>query len=333
MLNLPTGISKRGTKYKWELMRGGKRYAGYCDTLDEAVSAREAQGKSVIGCSDNATLLQVFKALLATEWSEANCKSHEWFSRNSRIICEFFGENTPIANISQTDVTEFVIYLREKKHNANGTINRKLAALSKAFNYAMEAGFMEHRPVTKRQKEPVGRIRFLSEAEEKELVDFLFNQGYTQAAHAVIVLIDTGIRCGELYKLTRNDIDFDKRVVILKDTKNGSNRAVPLTKRAVHSLVELLNLSDDKIHVTPRKTDWMRYAWEVAKNSLGHGDDDCYVPHILRHTCASRLVQKGAPMYTVAAWLGHKTLSTTRRYAHLRPDDVLGLVGLLEKES
>lgn len=332
MDKLPTGISIRGNKYKWEIMKNGHRFAGYCDTLEQAVSARAdaAQCKNVTGCS---TLGHIAERLLETDWSEQNCKSHEWFARNAHIICEFFGRDTLIEKVTQDRVTDFIIYLRDKKHNANGTINRKLAALSKMFNFAREAGYIIARPLTKRQKEPVGRIRFLSEQEEHELIEYFEKNGYDQVADAVIVLIDTGIRTGELSKLTRDCIDFDKNIITLKDTKNGENRSVPLTQRASNCLAKLLSKSEDGIHVTPRKTDWLRYAWDAAKKDLGHEDDEFYVPHILRHTCASRLVQRGAPLYTVAAWLGHKSITTTRRYAHLRPDDVLQLVRLLDKKD
>lgn len=332
MSKLPKGISQRGNKYKWEVMKNGRRFAGYCDTVEEAVSARAdaASHTNVIGLD---TCGRIAERLLETDWSEENCKSHDWFARNSGIICDFFGADTPIEKVTQERVTDFIIYLREKKRNSNGTINRKLAALSKMLNYAREAGFIQARPLTKRQKEPVGRIRFLSEEEEKELIKYCMDNGYIQVANAIIVLIDTGMRTGELEKLTRDCIDFDKRIVILKDTKNGENRSVPLTKRAVNALVRLLDMSEDNIHVVPQKTDWLRYVWNSAKNDLGHSDDEFYVPHILRHTCASRLVQKGAPLYTVAAWLGHKSITTTRRYAHLRPDDVLSLVHLLDKED
>src|SRR5213595_2280329 len=60
-----------------------------------------------------------------------------------------------------------------------------------------------------------------------------------------------------------------------------------------------------------------RAIWNEAKAEVGLGADEQVVPHILRHTCASRLVQGGIDIRRVQMWLGHQTLSMTMRYAHL----------------
>lgn len=54
------------------------------------------------------------------------------------------------------------------------------------------------------------------------------------------------------------------------------------------------------------------------------------MPHILRHTCAARLVRGGIDIRRVQMWLGHQTLSMTMRYAHLAVNDLDGCVTVLE---
>jgi hypothetical protein len=58
---------------------------------------------------------------------------------------------------------------------------------------------------------------------------------------------------------------------------------------------------------------WYRAARNAAKGEVGLGGDDQVVPHILRHTCASRLVQGGIDIRRVQMWLGHQTLQMTMR--------------------
>ncbi|TGR70319.1 site-specific integrase, partial [Mesorhizobium sp. M2D.F.Ca.ET.223.01.1.1] len=74
-----------------------------------------------------------------------------------------------------------------------------------------------------------------------------------------------------------------------------------------------------------------RAIWNEAKAEVGLGADEQVVPHILRHTCASRLVQGGIDIRRVQMWLGHQTLSMTMRYAHLATNDLDGCVTVLEK--
>jgi site-specific recombinase XerD len=65
---------------------------------------------------------------------------------------------------------------------------------------------------------------------------------------------------------------------------------------------------------------------------MGLGEDNQFVPHALRHTCASRLVQRGVPLKVVQEWLGHKTILTTMRYAHLAQSNLMSAMQVLEDQ-
>ena len=87
-----------------------------------------------------------------------------------------------------------------------------------------------------------------------------------------------------------------------------------LTRRAKSILVRrgntpFINISDE----------YMRSAWNYGKIKLGLELDNQFTFHCTRHTCASRLVQAGIAIQVVQAWLGHKTIKMTLRYAHLAP--------------
>jgi site-specific recombinase XerD len=70
--------------------------------------------------------------------------------------------------------------------------------------------------------------------------------------------------------------------------------------------------------------------WNAVKKEVGLGNDKQIVPHILRHTCASRLVQAGIDLRRVQAFLGHQTIQMTLRYAHLATNDLDQCVAALE---
>jgi site-specific recombinase XerD len=85
----------------------------------------------------------------------------------------------------------------------------------------------------------------------------------------------------------------------------------------------------DVFSVSPHS---FRQTWDRAKVTLGLSDDAQLVPHALRHTTASRLVQRGVTLKVVQEWLGHKTITVTMRYAHLAPANLLAAVKVLEEE-
>ncbi|EJM98873.1 site-specific recombinase XerD [Phyllobacterium sp. YR531] len=73
-------------------------------------------------------------------------------------------------------------------------------------------------------------------------------------------------------------------------------------------------------------------SWSAgSQRSVEYAKTIQVVPHILRHTCASRLVRGGIDIRRVQIWLGHQTLSMTMRYAHLATNDLDSCVAVLER--
>jgi len=215
-----------------------------------------------------------------------------------------------------------------KRGNSNATINRKLAALSKLLRKAHRMGDIPALPEFQRLKEKAGRIRFLEPDEETRLFTAIFEKSDLYGRLCVF-LIDTGARLGEGIGLHWQDIRQDRVTFWL--TKNGRSRSVPLTERAIAAL-----RASDRTRRGPFTSiaqAKFRAAWNEAKQEVGLGADPDIVPHILRHTCASRLVQGGIDIRRVQTWLGHQTLQMTMRYAHLASGDLDICVPILERAA
>lgn len=73
-------------------------------------------------------------------------------------------------------------------------------------------------------------------------------------------------------------------------------------------------------------------AWRWVRRSMGLENDAEFILHALRHTCASRLVNKGIDLYVVRDWLGHSSIQVTERYAHLAPNKLAHAASVLEDE-
>ena len=135
---------------------------------------------------------------------------------------------------------------------------------------------------------------------------------------------DTGLRVSETLSLRWEDIQ--NNVAVLTDTKGDKPRGVPLTKAAQNSVQ---NASG-----TCGPFDWatkshIRKWWSKIRLHM-EWDDKQAVPHALRHTFVSRLVQRGVPILLVKELAGHKTIDVTLRYAHLAPHNLQSAIEALE---
>ncbi len=234
---------------------------------------------------------------------------------------------TPEFSVFTDEMLDGLIASLRKRGNSNATINRKMAALSKLLRKAFKMGEVHSLPEFRRQKEKAGRIRFLEYDEEDRL--FAAIEGHSELYHRFCVfLVDTGARLGEAINLRW--IDITENRVTFWVTKSGKSRSVPLTSRAVAAVARQAGQNGPFVSIDQQQ---FRAVWNQAKQEVGLSTDSDVVPHVLRHTCASRLVRGGIDIRRVQVWLGHQTLHVTMRYAHLAPYDLDVCVPILERHK
>jgi integrase len=307
-------------------MVGGRRVRKAFETAAQAEAfIRECESTLVLGIDLAAVTAKAGKTIGdAFERTRDDCwsgkKSQEALTRQGEWVVEFFGADTLVSAIDEVGIQEMVSAMR-KAGKANGTINRRLAALSKMLTHAQRLRMVDRKPLIAREREPVGRIRYLTSAEEKLVIDkFRYLEEY-DFADLCLFLVETGARCGEVFNIQWRDVNG--RLVSLWDTKNKSSRSVPLTGRAADVLERRKNRPDGPfVGLNHRR---FNRCWDKVKVLLGMGDDTQLVPHALRHTCALRLARAGTSVADIKDMLGHKTLSVTVRYAKIAsvdpPDD------------
>ena len=210
--------------------------------------------------------------------------------------------------------------------NGDTSIRRHVAALSAALQAAREWRWIAGNPARelKLPPEPRGRLRYLSPEELARFLEAVRRSRNPMLAPAVLLSLSTGMRKGELLALTWDCIDLERGHVVLYNTKNGTNRGVPLTRQAVDVLREYGKVRRlDTPLVFPRASGkggaFMRRAFLSALKAAVVAD---FRWHDLRHTCASYLAMAGVPLLSIAEILGHRTLQMTKRYAHLSADTV-----------
>lgn len=219
------------------------------------------------------------------------------------------------------------------------TRNRKMSTIHAAMMDAKLRGEVPELPPFPRYKENNLKERYLTVDEERRLLEMMAGHAAPNDEEArymlamVPFLLDTGVRASEAML----DPHQDRGSAIWLPhgtTKNGRGRTVPLTTRA-RAALDVIMASPIHTYLKKRKatepefkpTQWMGLRFRTA---CDRAKIQGVTLHTLRHTCASRLVQAGVSLYVVRDWLGHTSITTTERYAHLAPSNLGVGVAALE---
>lgn len=332
-------VRRKGRQWQADFMVDGKRFRRSFDTETEA-EAWEHQARAALqlgqpipdgspkslGGRDAGTLGGLLRDCETLHWKLAG-KGLGKQAELARVFVRFVGERVPVREaFAQETIDRFVRHLIEERKLSDGSLNRYRSAV---FVLAKRAGVPL--PTWKRVREGKGRLRFLSEDEEALILQTLKLWGLHREHDFVVFLVDTGARpFSEAAQVEWSDI-ISKSVMLYgregNGTKNGESRAVPLTTRALEAARRWKHLGEKGPWSSLTK-DHMRRVWDRLRAHLPQIADT--VLYTCRHTCASRLVQRGVDLRRVQLWMGHKNIQITLRYALLAPDHLLDAVAVLE---
>lgn len=273
------------------------------------------------------TLKSAFDTALSLHWRGMPCEGT--VRDHMAHIFATIPPSTRLGDISIEHVQRLVTAL-EARGNGPSTVNKKLHTLSTAMEKARKFKLWRVRPedmlAMPTRPEPKGRIRTFSAA-EVDMIEGFFGAVRPSMVDFLHVMLDTGLRLGEL--LDREHLEHERtrepRSVYVWDTKGGERheRRLPLTARADAALARWLERPN------PRKNQ-VEWYWRNMRDALGHGGDDEFVIHTLRHTCCTRLVLKGWDIRRVQLWMGHKDINTTLRYANVKMGDLAPMAASME---
>ncbi len=329
-------VYKRGKvwyiDYYYQGERVRERVGPNKQTAEDALDARKgeiAQGRFKLQAARPSPLLEDF-AKEYLEWARVNHRSAKSMaaSRLDRLL-PFFREKR------LRDLTPWLIerYKAERRKMVTpATVNRDLQVLSSLLSRAVEWGKLTEHPMkggkVKKLPELGTRERVLTAEEETRLL----KHSTPELQDLILLALDTGMRLGEIVSLTPADVDLAHREARLRHTKNGKERRLPLTARAVGILTDrgrALAAAAPYFPPRPGQRPWrLKSAWQDAVREAGLKGLRF---HDLRHTFATRLVTGGADLVTVQHLLGHGDLRMTSRYAHPTSASVRHAVALLEE--
>jgi len=186
------------------------------------------------------------------------------------------------------------------------------------FSLAVEWELLEESPMAgiRFLRENNARTRYLSLEESQRLIASCI------APHIralVTVALHSGMRLGEILNLCWQDLDFASGFILVRDSKNGESRHVPMD--AILSALfrsyprrlgtDLVFSSSSGGRIVDVRTGFRNACKRAGLIDLHF--------HDLRHTFASQFVMAGGDLYILKEILGHKSLAMTTRYSHLSP--------------
>ena len=236
----------------------------------------------------------------------------------------------PVNKITRPMVNKMMDILKQERKNSNAVINQKMGYLRVVLQEMEEDGFIEMIKMPKPRPTKNSKVHYLTEDMERELLSWLnCMQRNREAKDIVECLIDLGCRVNELLNLEKRFVDFDNNQINFNDRKNDQAVAVPMTKRVQSIIKRYYREVKDFDRLFTLNYSELNAIWQKARKDLGYADKKFYTIHLCRHTCASRLVQRGVPILLVKDWLGHEDIENTMIYAHLAPKALHSVVEVL----
>lgn len=239
-----------------------------------------------------------------------------------------FGDKEP-KEITSSEVDNLRVKLLKKR--APATVANILELLRRIINFGIKKnlcggpGFIIEMPEVNNET-----TEDLTLAEMEKLLTATSEDPNLQAANLVKLVLFTGMRRGELFRLMWQDIDWERGFIRLRNPKGGEDKSIPMNAAARELLKNhpKTPLRDDPNTYSPyvfpgrggeKRTD-IRKPLQRIKERAGLPDD--FRPlHGLRHVYASMLASSGkVDMYTLQRLLTHKSHRMTQRYTHLRDE-------------
>jgi integrase/recombinase XerD len=255
----------------------------------------------------------------------------EAYERDLRKLVEFAGpKKRALLSLSQRELTEFIGRLRELGLGPRSQA-RAIHAVRGFYRYGVREGLIDVDPMENLRAPRAFRAlpRYLTPAQVEALLDAPdVSKSLGLRDRAILeVMYATGLRVSEVIGLRAQSLDMDLGIVRVLG-KGRKERLVPLGKVARGWVERYLGEARDKLtrgrpapalFVNHRGHGLSRMGlWGIVRrHAVTAGVERILTPHVLRHSFASHLLERGADLRSLQAMLGHADISTTQIYTHV----------------
>lgn len=240
-----------------------------------------------------------------------------------------------VEQVNHQMIRSWLVELMNQKVTSR-SVARKLSTLKTFYKYLLREGVVDTNPLAKVQPPKVEKRLpvFVEEKPMQRLFDeqkgldgeiVTFGQDYEGKRNRLLILLfyTTGIRLSELIGLKQVDIDFYKQTIKVLGKRN-KERIIPVTRELMAEIATFIelkqveNMNIDYLLLTKRGEKlYPKLVYTIVKTYLTHVTSiEKRSPHVLRHTFATHLLNKGADLNAIKELLGHANLAATQVYTH-----------------
>ena len=237
--------------------------------------------------------------------------------------------------VSENEIGAFFEHLRKKGLSAR-SVTRNIVSLKQFFRFLLTEKVITKDPLRNTISPRPAKLlpRTLPLAEVEKLLQEPEKRSSPEALRdraMLDVLYATGVRVSELVSLELNRVNLDHGYIVTLG-KGSKERIVPIGKAAINKTKDYLSdarplllrgRNSQYLFITSRTASRMsrQRFWRIIKDyALSAGIHSHITPHVLRHSFATHLLERGADLRSIQTMLGHSDISTTQIYTHIEKE-------------
>lgn len=309
--------------------RGRVWWVDYFDQSRERIqesshSTNRRDAESLLNIRKSEILRGVFRRPVKITFGEfgerymehAKVNKRSWLRDEQMLghLKEFFGIERRLSEITSADIEGYKMYRRASV--SGSTVNREMALLKRMFNLGIEwdlyLGLNPFRKVKFFREFNIG-LRVLSPEEEEKLL----RNAAPYLQDLICFALNTGMRIGEIFSLCWQNVNLEKNTLNVFASKTQKIRGIPINADARRVLEYwALGKRNEFVFYNPETGKPFVDLKAGLKLACKKSGISGVTWHTLRHTFASRLVNRGVDIVTVKELLGHSSITVTMRYTH-----------------
>jgi len=326
--------------------RLGKTSMTEAKTMVRSIEEKVCKQRLGIDCKERVLIDEIIKEYL--EWARNN-REHTTYlqkKKSMEIFQDFIKQGRfknriyYINDIDYRVIESFKVWRKEqtyaKKKIANRTVNINLTHISNLLRKVKEWGYISSDTQIKKLTETHKHPEYLSNVE----LQVLIKNSSLYEKQIILLLLNTGMRSGELMNLTWDAVDFIGKAIKIqssekKATKTHRERFININSGLLDTLLYLREIYIDPLtnNVSPRESYQKNYVLchrdgkpiKSFKRSFSSavvksGLNKRITPHMLRHSFATLSLECNTDIMTIKEILGHTDISTTQRYLNITND-------------